>query len=313
MMPNNYDDSIRLEAAGLQQNQTMSMECPECHGGAHRDRCFYVTRKGSKLLYICHRASCGLVPGAIDDVISEHSEYRPSREHVQGAVKTTPNLPGWLKPSYPLSDADISYFRERFNIRPTISAAHIRSTDNGYLFPVYSFGKLTGHVERRKPWSGIEAPAKFIVGPGPKVKAWPVVAPMPLATADHDFCLRTERIILVEDMLSQIRVMDALKDLDYDLFDVQCLSILGSSLSYFHLHELQQKYQARQVILALDPDMWKKSLSMAMEYSCLFPDGMQTCLLNTDPKDFIGPKIDYGSMARTSIRNQQLLEALRIE
>lgn len=84
--------------------------CPVCSGGGSGDRSLSVTRKGSLILYLCHRASCG-ASGAVATYGSPRgssSGPRPKRVYVTKPDPLPPEVRELLQAKYYLTDLELA-------------------------------------------------------------------------------------------------------------------------------------------------------------------------------------------------------------
>lgn len=236
----NAKETIALTYLDLGEGETRAGEhCPACGGGESKERSLSVARREGKLLYKCHRASCGLKGGV--NVGADHGHY-PSTEAVsnKGAVgRYIGRLAGtvdeptaqmlWAK--YHLTDDHIR--RGEIGLDPDTGAL---------VLPVKSFSG---------DWLGVNL--KGITQFQKRAK---------LFAEDNALSWHVNHtapdIIVVEDQLSAIRSSVYLTS----------VALLGTHLNIERAVEIK-KHSKGRVFLALDADAWNKTVEYVAEFRWL--------------------------------------------
>lgn len=244
-----------LQAEGLEVNQSIRTECPECGRGT-----FSVTRLGTGVVWNCFRASCN----TYGSCITSASLVKPARR--------TTNLRPYNESLLPLGAEDYKYFWNRFGLVIEPVVHNIRLTREGrYAFPIRDFrGYERGVLVRDPVWKGPpEAPRSPVGGAkaltymhteGP-VQSWHTVP-------------EERRLVLVEDIVSAMCAQQE---------GLSALALLGTHLNNDKVREIGL-WGPSEVIIALDADATAEAFKLARKWGLAFPK-TRVCILAEDLKD----------------------------
>lgn len=269
----NLFDNIRMLALDLPTGSTSKgLVCPDCSGGIHNDKSFYITRNEAGLLFICHRASCGI------------SGFVPSRS--DGIRKPVPKAPKVYTGSTRFTYHDeMETLRLKYGYNEQqLLVAELRTyvgEDGRYVYHVYG---LDGED------FGVEVKTHGIVQfDGPKSVLYPSVLDAPqLGIAAHRW---NESIILVEDVISAIKC---------SIFEPTTGWLIGTNLRDKEVKYLKDN-GITDVYLWLDPDATHKAVKIKRRYE-LFFNKFVIVTSHKDPKDLTNEELEeaWGGKENTS-------------
>jgi hypothetical protein len=227
--------------------------CPACRGGTTKERTFSVSKRDGRLLWKCHRNSCGF-KGSERTAAQTDSGARTKVPECRGVVGRT-----ILRNSEPLAGEVRKYLLERYGIREEAIAKYELGWDtetNRLCLPVQDFlGNRLGvnlrALDNRQPKTKLHAEDNAL--------SWYV---------NHT----TPDIIIVEDQFSAIRFSDYLCS----------VALLGTHLNEERLQEIK-KHAKGNVFLALDKDAWAKAVGYSIKYRSTLK--LILLRLNKDGKD----------------------------
>ena len=255
-----------LEFQNLPIGETRSGNCPECG-----KRKFYVTRKPDGFVYICHRATCGLMPGFVGYYGPSKPLEPKTREQVCNVYRGNMMLPDWT---------DIDYFLNRFQFEigdsPMAASYLVKVTeDNRYAFPVWGpREEKRGVVLRRPIWSGEVRP--------PRVDKMGADYPKSLNYFEGNtpcgwyHSTDESKVIITEDPVSAMRISF--------VTGVTCACIYGTHLQDSVIQDLK-RFGASEYIFALDPDATGKAIHNMLKLLPHVPN-TRVSILEHDPKDY---------------------------
>ena len=264
-------EHARLTAVGLPVSETLPNSiCPICHGGAHQEKTFSVTRYPSKLAYICYRDSCS-TRGYVDD--EGRTDFRHEHGLNKGGSQTLKPYTGSIRF---LKDRDLTYFRDRFHIPPSVSIVSIRLGDHDtYLFPIINeVGHWVGFVQRQPVWKGLPEPVRSNPdwnGPKALTKQKEPGEAISFHRADGT---SPEMWILVEDSVSAIKL---------SAYGYNAVALLSTNVNLAKIRLIQDA-GAKQIIIALDADATSTAFKIAKDYGLAF-DYAKVRIMRQDPKD----------------------------
>lgn len=230
--------------------------CPFCEGGSGRDRSFSVTRERGKLLYICHRASCG-ERGAVR--IGKPGYPSPSRSKPARTFLTRPD---------DIPQKVLEYLHTKYLLSPERLAVHgvgwttsYSSEGRGRLYlPVYGRRMEQRGYTCRSLDGEVPKSLHFKYADDSSKMAWSRVSP------PGSVC------VLVEDQLSSYRAAPY----------VQCAALLGTSLSRQDVDELKRA-ACSTIYLALDKDATTTAVKTVLGLRSFLP--IKVLRLSKDLKD----------------------------
>jgi hypothetical protein len=236
-------DSLELTSALMEPGTTESTTCPMCSGGSSKDASFYITKlEDGVLLFICHRASCGLkgriAPGSVGEV--ERKRPSAAKEKTKKELTVEKLLDLYL----PTPPTEISkYAQDKYNIdldynfvrwTSAFSPSTPDSSPAGRIaIPIFDvYYELMGYdlkdiLKTQNPKSLIMKKADYHGG------AW--------YTVDYT---NTPCLIVVEDLLSAIAVKS---------FGIDAVALLGTHITEDALEQINAQ-QYGTVLIALDND-----------------------------------------------------------
>lgn len=214
-----------------------------------------VTREGTEVRYMCHRASCG-VRGYIgsNGYVQNMSPATKSRPY-KGALTYLPDdMAEQLRNTYHLTDYQLF---DKLGARWSAEDMRVAYVVRDYR------GRMKGHILRS------------YCGAKPKVLTYRTtddstfLAWMPCDTISN-------KLVLVEDIVSAARASSY----------VHACALLGTHLSYDNLEEVKQFVATACIdntVLALDADAFGKSIKMMNTYALHLP--MTASMMHKDIKD----------------------------
>ena len=254
---NPYDE-VKLEAIGLGIGDSTNVPCFFCKTDKNK---LSIKRTEDGILYHCWRAACtaqgmiGSVSINKDDIPKDTSTFLPN-PYTAFTELVSNKLLDVIENRYELHKIDVcdQGFRCRGDtlIMPLISR-------NGVIYghTTKSFA-TTQNFSKAVHWIGIDKPLLH----------YPYVAGNPITSKTT--------IVLVEDVLSAIKITDA-------MLDVRGVALLGTALSDLKVKDLL-KSGARNIIMALDPDAQYKMADFRKKYGIYF-DNFSMIMCSKDPKD----------------------------
>lgn len=251
--------------------QWASQLCPECTGGGSRERSLSLNvEAGGMVRYHCHRAACGF---------SGTVYSRPDAIPAQGqgvAAKTA--LRPYTGDLHALSDREVAWFQERFNLPTDIITENIKRAEHRYALPIWSpQHEIRGWITRR-PWEGSPADTKDAradAQASSKVLTY-METDDPVMSWYGSFSTDKFTGYVVEDPISAMRLASFLED------SVSVISILGTGVNIGKIAELQR--HIRYLTIALDHDATGQAFAMARKWGQGFYM-FRVCVLDKDLKD----------------------------
>lgn len=236
----NVTDRLTLEFADLPDGYTAAGElCPACGGGGSKERTLSVTRRGGRLYWKCHRASCAFAGSDTAGFVDRASTQPVACRGMVGRTiaRAADRVPETFR----------EYLREKYCITSQhISKYHIGWDEetNRLVLPVQDAqGNLLG-VNLRS-LSGQQPKSKLHVESG--ALSWHVHRTTP-------------GVIIVEDQFSAIRASDYLSS----------VALLGTHLNEDNAYEIK-KHARGPVYLALDADAWDKAVKYVVQFRSILP------------------------------------------
>lgn len=253
--------------AGLGDGQTEAGAlCPACKGGTSKERTLSVTRRGSLLLYKCHRASCPF-NGAftVGRLLGKgEREHRPRASY--------PSLG-----TYPLDKEHFELLATKFRItREMVENSNltvVRGSDQRFsgriCIPIHGpDSKERGRVYR-----------SFEPGQTPKTIN-ELKSPDDPAFAWYKWLRRSRTLVLVEDQLSAIRLAP----------HCHSAALLGTNLSEAKVEEIKDgKYE--HVYICLDNDATRVAICHQLRWRNTIP-GLLIHGLGKDVKNMNTEELD---------------------
>ena len=228
-------NAIKLEYEHLHDGEALAGElCPSCNGGPSSERTLSVSKRDGKLLYICHRASCGVRGAAYTGSAGRSSTKQVS---TRGAVGR------WAaREAEGISRGNRAYLSENYNI----GGRHISKWGLGWdaisdrlVLPVLSFrGEMEGATLRSLS--------------GQKPKSLAHTEPMAMAWYPNH---SSDSLIIVEDQLSAIRAADYMN----------AVALLGVNLNEERAKDIRSA-KFDEVFIALDNDAFQLTLDYSIKY-----------------------------------------------
>ena len=237
---------IKLLSQGLSEGDSLAGQvCPQCGGGQNQDKSFSLSRTNTGVLYICHRASCGIkgfINMSLSPLLLEHDkppEIKPkaNKSNYMSFAPLNAMQRGQLIAKYHLSDRQINFGGLRWS-----------TTEDRLILPIRGVnGRTVGFVARSE---------------NPEVKPKALTYLHTTETACGAFYITqplSRRIWLVEDQLSALRLTEY----------TNSLALLGTNLSKSLLAELKA-CKIESVTVCLDADAKEKAFSISKNISGLF-------------------------------------------
>lgn len=233
------------------------LQCPECGGGASRERSLSMYRIWPNVVLKCYRGKCGYAAQA-PYAEGDGQQLAAPRPQFDGELMSLPRAcSDWLTAKYRLELATLQRFRVKA----------IRGWKALYV-PVFdSFGHPRGAMVRRYDGWGSKARA-YKTTDEPWQGWYRVLDKLPRAT------------VIVEDQMSAMRCWQ----LGYD-----AVALLSSDLSQGKAGEIwDRSYTRAPIMLALDADMWSKACMYGRKFCWLH----KIVRLDDDIKDCTDEEIE---------------------
>jgi hypothetical protein len=251
-------------AADFAYGDVRRVPCPDC-----QQRDFVVGREPGRVWWCCFRASCGLRGMSGDARLPQ-----PHR------VALLPSIMPYEGRALTPSVADEQYFKARFDLNGVTVQKHIRVTDRDeYLLPYRGpLGNIRGYVLRQPWWAGPPFPPRkgdetaqtktklYRHTTEPKM-AWYMPAP--------SWRRQEERVVIVEDQISAMRVAQALQ--------VPCVALMGSGINADGVRDIAA-LRPLTVMIALDPNAQGNAQQMRVKWGGYW-ERCRIVALEQDPKD----------------------------
>jgi hypothetical protein len=239
---------IELEYAALADGVSVGGRvCPKCKGGRTNEGSFAVSRKGTILLFQCHRASCGFKGmSGVGGRLNLHGNEQAGGEPVNARVNGPSRYDSLGKSPLPREVAE--YLRDKYEIGLLLQAKgllrwtteHSPAGHGRLVMPALDpDGRPYGYVARKLD---NQEGAKTLTFAEDTRGSW------------YFNRNSSSRLLIVEDQLS------ALKASQY----INAVALLGTNLTENTLSCIK-KGQYTDIYLALDADAFPKSIRMAVE------------------------------------------------
>ena len=261
-------NDLKIQTLSLPVDETTDdIDCPLCG----RNKSFRITRKPDSLLYICHRATCGVsgairssVYGAMQSPAQNAANeivytFRPNK--FMGTMEALPIASlEWLYDKYEITGGDVEQWGWRYEKR------HHR-----LLMPITSwFGNRSG-------WAAKKMPGSQYAG-GKVIKYHDTDDPFGLhfPLTRWKGSMDNEWLVIVEDIISCEKVNKF----------TPAVALLGTHMNDRQAHVIASHYP--NAIVMLDPDALVKASSLHGKYKGIFKNLRLVSLMN-DPKDTTVP------------------------
>lgn len=262
-------DYMELEYLHLAEGTTISGEyCPACDGGNKRLRTMSVSRKDKKLLWLCHRNSCGFRGGSksYTGVLSDKDKIEEERNIVYPTI-------------YSLSDSDYKDLETKYGIdRITAKRSEISITKKSYIlgwgdesyyyFPVW---------DSKDEQQGYHAKA-LLKDCIPKAKT---KTRYESSMAWYVNRTKTTKVVVVEDCLSAVRVSARLTG----------VALLGTHVNDIKIEALME-FNPEVIYLALDADAFVRAVRYVIEYKGAAKGKLKLVKLTQDIKNMAPEKFE---------------------
>ena len=253
-----YDETIllyRTLGAGLSLTGEL---CPKCSGGRTKERTLSVSRDArGKLVWYCHRASCGFTGGdssgaaATGDV---PSEPKPKERNIP-EVTSLKDLPAKA--------------RELLEERYSLTAEHIADARMAWMCETLKYDSNPRLYIPVFNWKGVRDGYILRSLTGDKPKALTFVKSNSMSWYHNK---ESDKVIIVEDQFSAIRLSKY----------VTAVALLGTNLNGSRIHELLSA-KARDYYLWLDGDAFPLAVKYAIKHKGSIK--LSVCKLGRDVKD----------------------------
>jgi len=269
-------------AQQLGAGQYGSQLCPECGGGASKERSMSLNiEQNGVIKFYCHRAACGFAgqayttPGTFSPV--------PTNVAVLANVSRLSPLSADL---YQLSDKEVAFFKSRYNL---VDTSAVRRSANRYALPINApDGTIRGWITRR---AYPDSPAYTDATPSePKAltfmeKDEPVLSWYTHAAHKADGHTRDKinATYLVEDQLSAMRLIQYFETIKR-YGGAHVVALLGTGLNAQKVGEIQRNANSRRVNFCLDADATGHAFAMARKFGQAFHE-CGVIVLDKDLKD----------------------------
>ena len=241
---------IELLGSSLNPGETTRDICPECYGGSKQEKSLVLTRDDDgKLVWVCHRASCGSRGGSskIGTFSAELSKPKKIRRVFEG--RTTE-----------LRDVDYERIKNLWGISEPKS---------WYYTPTYG-GRIAMSI--RSPKYLHRGWVLRDVRGAARVKALTYLDEGEIALSWYKEHVGMPTI-LVEDIPSAVRASKYWN----------AVALLGTGVGMDKAVEIAE-YAVRPIVVALDQDATSESFRIARRYAALWED-VKVLMLDKDLKD----------------------------
>jgi len=227
-----------IDTLDLHVDATYRCDCPVCGG----KNTFTVTNDAGKVLYNCYKNSCK---------VSGLSKVQMSAEAVMHKLNgseshTEAEYQEFVKPPYltylTQDDSSVNAFVSKWNLDPDDLLYDIRQSR--VVFKVYTENALL-----------VDAVGRSLIGQTPKWLRY-ADSPFPYAVGSGGIG------VVVEDVISAYAV-------GREFMQASGIALLGTQLTEFHKQYLSKWYD--RLIIALDPDAFDKTISIAKELRAYVP------------------------------------------
>lgn len=267
---NSVQQSVADLAESLGVGQWASRLCPDCEGGATKERSLSLNvQQNGVIAYYCHRAACGFK----GNIYVNPAEARLGVRAGEPVPRQRPML---TDPVSPLSEREAAFFLSRYGIHDT--TGKIYRTDTRYALPILGpDGNRRGFITRR-PYDG--SPADSVANrndPNWSTKALTYLEGDGPCQSWYGDKTRAAIAVLVEDPLSAIR----LNEWDPEL---RTVAILGTGVNADKIGEIQRQCSDIPVYFALDADATGQAFAMCRKWGAAFHSS-RVIVLSKDIKD----------------------------
>jgi hypothetical protein len=240
--------------------------CVECEGGSKRERSLsLLVQPSGEIKYHCHRAGCGF-----SGTVYSRPDQIPAPGEGVGAKAGPKPLTADL---HTLSDREVAWFKERFNL-PDSAITSIRRTAHRYALPIHApDSSIRGWLTRR-PWEGSPADTEEARRDGQwEFKALTYMENLEPVMSWYNNLNHNGPVYIVEDPISAMRLGD---------IDKRAVAILGTGVNAGKIAELQRN--TCFLAIALDADATGQAFTMARKWGQAF-DSTRVIVLTKDIKD----------------------------
>lgn len=234
----NVREFIQVEFSDLYEGESRAGQlCPSCKGGGSGEHTLSVSMRDGRVLFVCHRDSCGLRGSTAGEW---RGQQRTTPVQVRGAVgrqlvRESSSLP-----------PEIS---ERLRIAYGITERHSSRAGLGWVDDRLSIPlrDVQGNV--------VGVNLRSLDGAQPKSKLHSESGAMSWFI-NHN----SPDVIIVEDQLSAIRASDYLTS----------VALLGTNINEERISEIKRVARG-SVYLALDADAWSRAVKYAVQFRSRLP------------------------------------------
>jgi hypothetical protein len=256
-------------AESLGVGQWASRMCPDCEGGASKERSLSLNvQQNGVIAYYCHRNACGF-KGTI------YINPAEARLGVHDAHPLPRQRPVLEEPVAPLSEREKAFFLSRYGINDTESK--IYRTDTRYALPILRpDGTRRGFITRR-PYDG--SPGDTAANRNDYHWSNKTLTYLEAEEPCQSWYGHAKEgysdVILVEDPLSAMRIVE--------FKPTWCaVALLGTGVNAEKIAEIQRKVE--HVYIALDADATGQAFAMARKWGSAFAS-CRVIVLSKDIKD----------------------------
>lgn len=249
----NAREQLLLEYEELMDESSRAGElCPACKGGDTGEGSLSVSRREGRLLWVCHRASCGFSGGSSSNVW--RASGRTEAVSCRGTVGRT-----YIRSSVCVPPETCSYLEQRY----AITSEHLRRAGVGW-----------DEREQR-----VVIPVRGLQGQefGANLRSLSGAIPKSMLHAESSSISfypnrKSKDLIIVEDQWSALRASDYLN----------AVALLGTYIDDERAYQLKAGGFSR-LFLALDNDAWDKTVKYCVKYRSLL--GLIPVKISKDLKD----------------------------
>jgi hypothetical protein len=263
-------------AQQLGAGQYGAQECPECGGGASKERCMSMLVEPNGIIkFNCHRAACGFAGQAYTTPgLAPHREDAPLA-NVSRINPLNADL-------YQLSEKEVAFFKSRYHL---VDTSTVRRSANRYALPINApDGTTRGWITRR---AYADSPAYTESTPN-ETKALTFMEKDEPVLSWHETKQYDPRedyekgVYLVEDQLSAMRLVEFFAKTAYT--HAKVVALLGTGLNAQKVAEIQRTAGGSRVHFCLDADATGHAFAMARKWGQAFNE-CRVIVLDKDIKD----------------------------
>ena len=230
-------NDIRLLSEQLSPGETLRTTCPACSGGSSGEQSFSITRDDVGIVWVCHRAKCGLTGATNSTTFAGTQSSAPPQSR-----------PKWEGKTYPIPPKVAERIQSLWHLSE-LPPTWYWTTDKGGRVAMSVLSPSGAH----RGWllrsvSGAEPKALTYINEGEEGLSWYKTNP-------------DAPTVVVEDIPSAIRAGQ----------HVNAVALLGTGVGMSRAQEISS-HSRRPIVVALDQDATDTAFRIARKYALLWGD-----------------------------------------